>query len=108
MIRIETSPDPVGYRTLRALDDQRRPLAMAVEHTRGEGSFWHIAVVFVPTGVTDRSWPPFPELPTIESATEWVRFLGELVERASRVVWCPNDTRQTAHDAAGHGVAVVE
>ncbi|QBP31735.1 hypothetical protein SEA_PIPER2020_56 [Mycobacterium phage Piper2020] len=23
-------------------------------------------------------------------------------------VWRPEDTRQTAHDAAGHGVAVVE
>lgn len=93
-----------GKRVIRAVDDEIGTLAMAIEHELEGGTVWHLAVIYTAPGTTDPSHVAWPELRTAESARAWVTYLGELSDRVRqlRPVWCPNDTRETARDAAEH------
>lgn len=89
-MKIETTTDQHGMRQIRAKDGIGT-VAMAVEHRDvwrdGDNTLWHLVVIDVPDSMqTDPTHGgPYPEIRTEEAATEWVRFLGELVQRAKRV-----------------------
>lgn len=88
-MKIETTRDQHGMRQVRA-KDEIGTVAMAIEHRDvwrdGDNTLWHLAVIDVPDSVyTDLSHGPFPEVRTEEAAISWVRFLGELLQRAKQV-----------------------
>lgn len=114
-MRIETTTSHSGLRTIRAVN-HIGTIAMAVEHPRGEGTIWNLAIVQEPAGMSAEQPSPYPEVHSAEVAQAWVAYLGELMECAraavARPVWCPNDTRETARAATEHvterGVEVIE
>lgn len=111
MICVETKTHDSGLREIRAVD-KVGGVAIAIEYRehrpgREHPTYWHLSVVAPPAGIrTPRL--SFPEVHSEQEARAWVRFLGELTERARqapavvRPIWCPNDGRQTVLAAAQH------
>lgn len=107
VIDIDIRTNAAGLREIRALDGIGS-VAMAVEHRRDDSTYWHLGMVSTPPDIHEPHLS-YPEVATEAAATAWVRFLGELAQRAKqavRPVWCPNDHRQTVADAAAHPVEV--
>ncbi len=101
-MKVETTLDDNGRRTIRAVDD-RGILAFAIEFPDPDpylsGTYWTLGSAFGPaTG--------YPSLDSEEAARDWVTFIGGLMESKPLArpvpVWCPNDHRQAVADAAQH------
>ncbi|NOR03643.1 hypothetical protein HGK72_26695 [Mycolicibacterium fortuitum] len=101
-MKVETTLDDNGRRTIRAVDD-RGILAFAIEFPDPDpylsGTYWTLGSAFGPT-------TGYPSLDSEQAARDWVGFIGGLMESKPLArpvpVWCPNDHRQVVADAAQH------